>query len=148
MSNRTLIYMTGLVLLGMGILFALNLGQILIGSPPNQTYLKYNEVRGIAVKHRQLLYTLNFAQQNSTIDILNQSLLLAEVKPGTTQPVDIEQIIIYQFEGKPDIILTPIAYVDQQLVYQSPLWSPQGYFMEVSVGEFKKLISQSYDRNL
>lgn len=132
----------------MGVLFALNLGILFTGSSPTQKYLKYNDVRGMAVKYQNLLYTLNFAQQNAVIDILNQAIPFAGVTSEPTQPSDIQQMIVYQFEGKPDLILTPIAYINEQLVFTSPAWNPKGYFMEVSGGQLKTLLSQTYDHPL
>ena len=40
MNNRTLVYLTGLVIGGMIILLALNMTSILTGQPEGQTYLK------------------------------------------------------------------------------------------------------------
>ena len=145
MSNRTLVYLTTLVILAMAILLGVNMQSILTGQPENQTYLRYNDVRGMAVNHNQLLYTLNFKQQNTVIDILNEAIRINEIKPGNRQPPNIEQLIIYQFDNKPDIVITPIAYVDQNLVFSAPLWGEDGFLMELSEGRLKELLSQTYD---
>jgi hypothetical protein len=145
MSNRTLAILTGLVLLGMILLFAINLTNILTGRPPNQRYLQYNNIRGIAVSHNQLLYTLNFQQQNEVIDILNVAVPVIEIKPGKRQQPNIDKMIIYQFEGKPEITITPIAFVDQDLIFSAHAWEPHDYLMELSEGDLHKLLSQSYD---
>ncbi len=145
MDNRTLFILTGLVLLGMILLLGLNLTNILTGEPSNQVYLKYNDVRGMAVSRNQLLYTLNFQQQNSVIDILNKALPIDEIKSGQRQQPNIQQMIIYQFQGKPDIVLTPIAYVDRNLIFSAPQWQHNGYLMELSEGDLQTLLSQTYD---
>lgn len=145
MTNRTLVYLTSLVFLGMLALFALNVSSILTGNPDNQTYLKYNEVRGMAVSHHQMLYTLNFKQQNRIISILNRAVRLTEIKPGEKQPPHIDHLIIYQFNDQPDILLTPITYLDHQLIFSVPQWDPDNNFMELSNGELQQLFSQTYD---
>lgn len=145
MSNRTLIVLTALVIVGMLLLLGLNLTNILTGHPPNQTYLQYNNVRGMAASHNQMLYTLNFQQQNKIIDILNSAVPIVDIEPGDRQPPNIEKLIVYQFEGKPDIILKPIAYIDQDLIFSAPEWNPNGYMMELSEGDLHKLLSQTYD---
>lgn len=145
MDNRTLFILTGCVLLGMILLLAINLTNILTGEPPNQAYLKYNDVRGMAVSRNQLLYTLNFQQQNSIIEILNKAIPIDEIKSGQRQPPNIQEMVVYQFQGAPDITLTPIAYVDQNLVFSAPQWQHNGYLMELSEGDLQKLLSQTYD---
>ena len=145
MSNRTLISFTALVILGMAILLGLNMNQILTGQPESQTYLNYNEVRGMAISHHQLLYTLNFTQQNKVIGLLNKAVRIAELKATERQPPDFDHLVIYQFNHKPDLIIKPIAYVDQNLIFSVPEWYKDGYLMELSEGDLQQLLSQTYD---
>lgn len=145
MTNRTLIYLTAIVLLSMILLISSNMSSILTGEPKTQTYLRYNDVRGMAIAHNQLLYTLNFKQQNKVIDILNKSIQIVDIRPGKRQPPDIEKIVIYRFDNQPDLVINPIAYVDKNLVFSVPEWNPDGYLMELSNGGFKQLLSQTYD---
>lgn len=145
MNNRTLYIMTACVFAGIAILFAINLDTILTGKPINQTYIKHNNIRGMAIGRNQMLYTLNFDQQNKATNILNRSVRVVGVKPGKRQKPDIDQIVIYQFDKKPDIVLTPIAYVDDNLVFTAPAWVDQGFLMELSNGDLQKLLSESYD---
>jgi hypothetical protein len=145
MTNRTLLYLTLLVIFGMAILFAINMTSILTGQPESQTYLQYNNVRGMAVAHNQLLYTLNFKQQNQVIDILNRAVRVVGVKPGKRQKPTIEKIVVYQFDNKPDLIINPIAYVDQNLVFSIPQLEKDNYLMELSEGDLQQLLSQTYD---
>ena len=145
MTNRTLLYLTLLVLVGIAILFALNMTSILTGQPEDQTYLKYNNVRGMAISHNQLLYTLNFKQQNSVIDILNKAVRVVGVKPGKRQKPTFERMVVYQFDGQPDVLINPIAYVDKNLVFSIPQWEKDNYLMELSEGDLQQLLSQTYD---
>lgn len=145
MSNRTFLLLTLAVLAGVAILVVLNVSYILTGEPPNEVYLKYNNVRGMAVARNQLLYTLNFEQQNSVIEMLNRSVPIVELKAGQRQKPDIEKLIVYQFENQPDITLTPITYVNGNLVFSVPQWVQGGYLMDLSDGDLQKLLAQTYD---
>jgi hypothetical protein len=145
MNNRTLFLLTTLVIISMLVLFGLNMNSILTGQPPNQTYLKFNDVRGMAIEQHQMLYTLNFDEQNKIIDILNSAVPITEIKSDKRQPPRIEKIVIYQFENKPDIVLHPIAYVDDNLILSAPNWVPNGYLMELSEGTLKELLSKTFD---
>lgn len=145
MNNRTVLFMTLAVLAGMAILFAINLQGILGGKAPSQPYLQYNDVRGIAVKHDGKLYTLNFDQQKQLIEMLNQSDKVERLGEGSREAVNFEEIIIYRFESKPDWVVTPITYINNNLFYSMPEWNSKGYLMDVSEGKLKKLISQTYD---
>jgi hypothetical protein len=145
MNNRTLIVLTSLVIAGMIILLAINMTSILTGQPANQTYLKYNDVRGVAVGHHQLLYTLNFNQQNTLITILNHAVRVVGVKPDKRQKPEIDKIVIYQFNGKPDLTINPVAYIDKNLVFSVPQWEKEGFLMELSEGDLQRLLSQTYD---
>jgi hypothetical protein len=145
MSNRTLVVLTVLVILGMLVLFGLNVSDILTGQPPNQKYLKYNNVQGMAIGHNRVLYTLNFQQQNQVIEILNSAVPVDEIKAGKRTPPNIDKLVIYPFPGKPEIVLTPVAYVDDALIFAAPDWVPNGYLMELSDGTLKELLSKTYD---
>lgn len=145
MSNRLLLFMTALVLVGMATLLALNLNSIFTGIPGLSTsYLDHNDVKGMAVEHNKMLYTLNFTQQNDIIDILNRSVKLSEIEPGPRQRPTIEHLTIYRF-GADNLVLTPIAYVNNNLIYSLPQWNANGFLMETSNGRLQKLLSQTYD---
>ncbi len=144
MSNRIFFYLIMMTLMGIGILFFFNLTPLLGRHEGPETYLKYNEIRGIAVQHHQLLYTLNFAQQNQLIDLLNHSVKITDFT-GDIQKPDIEKIIIYRFRGAEDLVINPISYVDENLVYFIPEWNPNGYLMDISGGQLQTLLSQTYD---
>lgn len=145
MDNRTVVILTVAVIFGMCILLALNLTNILTGQPENQTFLKYNDIRGMAVEYHQQLFTLNFTQQNQVAAILNQAVRTMGIKPGKRKKPAIDKIIIYQFNNQPDIIVTPIAYIGSNLAFSAPQWNANGYLIEVSEGELRDLLSQTYD---
>src|SRR5690242_3341532 len=108
MDNRTLYFLTAVVLIAMAILLGLNMNKIIKGTPASQEYLNPNEVRGISIVHDDKPYTLNFQQQLAIIDHLNRAVKIATIPTeGTKQKPDFDKIIIYQFDNKPDIIVTP-----------------------------------------
>jgi len=146
MNYRTLVVLTTLVILGIALLFAINFANLLRGEVPNQTYLRYNQVRGIAVSREQLLYTLNFQQQKQVIDSLNTAVAITDIRQVKRDPPDFEKIVIYQFEGEPDIIIKPLAYVDGDLIFSAPQWQPpKDYLMELSAWNLRNLLSTTYD---
>lgn len=145
MSNQTVFTIALLVIIGLGILFALNISTIMQGKDVDEVYLKYNSVRGMSVEHNKLQYTLNFDQQNNIISILNRSVRVVGVKPDKRQKPDIEKLVIYQFGNDPDIVITPIAYINNNLVYSAPAWNADNYLMELSNGKLQKLFAQTYD---
>ena len=57
---------------------------------------------------------------------------------------EISKIIIYQFEDEPEIIITPVAYINQNLVYSAPYCNPGHYLMEINDGLVAKLLAQTY----
>jgi len=145
MSNRKLIILTSLFFVGMFALFSINMTSILTGQSPKQTYLKYNNVSGMAVVHNKLNYTLSFKQQNRVIDILNEALIVGELA-GNRKPPNFEKLVIYQLDHEPSIELVPIGYLeDNSMVFSAPTWAPNGYLMDISQGDLQKLISQTYD---
>ena len=145
MSNRTILYMTGLVVVCVVLLLGLNLFSILQDRSPAETYLKYNEVRGIDVTHKQKPYTLNFDQQKELIGLLNQAKKTDKRHQTSLEGIDFEKITIYLFNG-PDIVLTPITLDRKNLIYSVPKWNPDGFFEDDSHGAMLTLISQTYDR--
>jgi len=145
MKNRTVFTITLLFFTGIVTLFIMNLSTIFKSHKINEKYLKYNHVRGMAVEYNNLLYTLNFNQQNDIVEMLNHSVRVVGVKPDKRKKPEISKIIIYQFEDKPDIIITPIAYINENLVYSAPDWNEDNYLMEINQGRLQKLLAQTYD---
>jgi hypothetical protein len=145
MNNTTLYVLTGLVLVSMAILLGLNLTNILKGNTSSQTYIKLNDVRGVAVEHNKLPYTLNFEQQVDVINLLNRSVKIAEItREGSRQKPNIDKIIIYRFE-QPNLIIEPLTYLDNNLIFSLPEWNKEGYLMDISGGTLQQTLSNTYD---
>jgi hypothetical protein len=143
MNNRSLIYMTGIVIVGVAILLGINLFYTFRGTLTEEVYLGYNSIRGSAIEHQGKLYTLNFDQQKALIEAINRSVRIADLPKGGKKP-DFTKIVIYRFNA-PDVMITPIAFVDGNLVYSAPQLIAPDYLMELSRGQLEKLLSQTYD---
>ncbi len=154
MSNRLLIWMTGLVIFCIGVLLFLNIMPF-IWTPNVEKYLKLNDVRGMAVEHNQKLYTLNFEQQNAVVMYLNQAIPVSnstQAKAYATKTnlkdkstnLDIAKIVIYRF-NLPDLTIVPLEYVKNNLVFSSPSWNSEGLLKDVSGGKLQNLLSQTYE---
>lgn len=131
-------------LFAIGLAFMLNLVSIFWLEKP-ETFLHYNDVRGMAVVHANLPYTLNFEQQNQVIDLINRALPVGpHFLSNKGSPPDFEKLIIYRFKTS-DLELHPVAYVDDHLVFSVPEWDTGRYLQEVSQGSMHHLLSQTYD---
>jgi hypothetical protein len=143
-SNKTIFYMTGFVIVGIALIFIFNFLQI-FSFPLNEKFVAYNDVRGIAVEHHNLLYTLNFDQQNQLIEYVNMGLPVG--KAALTQskdPLPFTKIIVYRFD-QPDLVMTPIEIDNQNLVFSVPQWNPNGYIKDVTLGKLNQLIAGTYN---
>lgn len=143
MSNRTIFFLTAIVLVAMGVLLTLNLPDVLEGLP-YEPYLKLPKIRNIEVVHKGKSYTLSFQQQKEMVSYINRSAAVDKIKEGEKSEPDFEKIVIYLFHD-PDIELHPVVYVDEDLIYSAPMWNPNGYMLDLSDGEMKKLIRQAYN---
>lgn len=144
MNNGTLYWMTGLVVLGIVILLFLNTLP-LIWTPKMEKFLKFNDVKGIAVEHNKKLYTLNFDQQNEVVGFLNKSKPIASTAvPDLKTKLEISKIVIYRF-GSPDLTIIPIEYNGNNLIFSAPDWNPEGLMIEKSAGGLKNVLANSYD---
>lgn len=143
MSNRFVNFLTLFILIALLGMAALNVFRLFY-HPPAENYLSHNDVRGVAVEYKNLLYTLNFEQQNHLIDRINHSLQIPKETAGINKKLPFTRLIIYRFE-KPDLIITPIGYREDNLVYYVPEWHSQGYLEDMSSGKLKNLIENSYD---
>lgn len=144
MDNRSLIYMTIIVVIGILILLFINLSDVFRGKPSEETYIKYNSVRGSAIEYKGKLYTLNFDQQNNLIQAINRSVRIVELPNGELVKPEFSKIIFYHFNA-PDLTITPIAYTNENLIFAAPQLVKSDYLMELSRGELQKLLSQTYD---
>lgn len=156
-GTRLTFFMILAVLAGFAAILIMNMAALLGVIPAR--YISPNDVRGIAVEHHQKLYTLNFAQQNELVEILNRSIpvgqeLVESRKADISDAPEIEKIIIYRFNA-PDIEIKPVAYVSKttsvtnninkaSLVYSVPEWNPNGLLEESTSDELHKLLSSTY----
>lgn len=145
MNNRTLTYMTIFVLVGMGALLLINT-LLLFQSPTTiAKYISRGDVRGMAVIHRHKEYTLNFTQQNTLIAYLNQLEQVPQNVNRSSQTVlDFEKIIVYKFKS-PNVEITPVGYVNDDLLLSVPEWYREGLLKDTSHGELKTILSKTYD---
>ena len=159
-NNRTTAIMTAAVLAGFTIILLMNMASFF--GIESVKYLSPNMVRGIAIEHKGLLYTLNFDQQNRFIAILNRSIPISEAmveKRKSAQPADeeIQKIVVYRFNA-PDLEIRPKAYVErlnsaspqnakepQAMVLAVKELTPTGLLEETTAGELHQLFSETYD---
>jgi hypothetical protein len=143
-NNKSIFIMTGVVFLAMAILLAFNLTHV-FSNPKVEKYLPFNDVKGTAIEHKGGLYTLNFDQQNSVIEYLNLSIPVGKEALDSHQgPLNFTKLIIYRF-NKPDLVITPIQYEGNNLIFSSPEWNHNGYLKDVSYGHLKNLLATTYD---
>lgn len=144
MSNRVVMWLTGLVVLCIAVLLFLN-ALPFIWTPQVEKYLKYNYVRGMAIEHKNKLFTLNFDQQNEVIGYFNKSIALSKTDITNKKPkLEITKIIVYRF-GSPDLTIVPMDYNNNNLIFASPDWNPDGLMQDISQGGLKNVLSQTYD---
>jgi hypothetical protein len=143
-QNKNVMIMTFVVLAAMGILLAFNLQQV-ISKPQQAKYIGFNEVRGMAIEHKGLLYTLNFDQQNKTIENLNLAIPVGKTAIGPSEePLNFSKLVIYRF-NKPNLTLLPIQYEGNNLIFSVPEWNKNGYIKDISYGHLKSLLATTYD---
>lgn len=145
MNNRIFIFLTTFVAIAMLAMLASNL-TLFIAPRTQEKYIAYNDVKGIAIEHHGFLYTLNFEQQNRVIGWINMSLAINTTPPAQnslTEP-DVSNLIIYRF-NKTDLILKPIGYSKNNLVFLSSELNSRGYMQDVSLGDWKSLLTKTYD---
>jgi len=160
MNRRLTVVMTFSVLGGFIVILLMNVAAMLGVIPAK--FISQNDVRGVAVEHKKLLYTLNFRQQRELIEMFNHSFLATpeEVDERSiifTGGPSIDKIIIYRFDA-PDIEIIPNGYIvktgapwdeisdsDLNMVFIAPLWNPNGFIEESSAHETFKMLLTTYD---
>lgn len=146
MQTSTVIAMTAVVVLGIVTLLFLNFKPMAPVHVGTASHLPGNDVRGMAVFHNGIPYTLNFEQQKLANDVINRAV---EVKksdyPKAEAPFSFDKLVIYRFNA-PDVEIFPISYSDRNLVFSVPSLSQEKYFLELSGGEFKNMINASFDQ--
>jgi len=159
MGKRITLIMTLAVLAGFTIIIVMNVAALLGYIPPK--YISPNDVKGMAVEHNHILYTLSFDQQNVLVDIFNRAIPVAKEafnarKINVKNPPAVDKIIIYRFNA-PDIEIIPEGFVSKSIsvssdqnvqdhmVFSAPLWNPLGYMEEVAADEMQKVLLTTYD---
>lgn len=136
--------MTVAVLIGMGLLLVSNLTSRYAKETPT-TYLLNGDIRGMAIEHHGQLYTLNFEQQMSAAAHINYSVPVSKTAYNeSTKPTEFTRLIIYRFD-KPDAIMIPVALKNQDYVFSAPELYEKSYLLDLSAGQFKKLLESTYD---
>lgn len=142
MSNRMLLVLIGIVIVGIFLLLAYNFMALAKKHASAQAFLPQNSVEGIAVRHKGLPYTLNFDQQQQALRSLNgASPLNNEVDLKNREAADFDKLIVFLFNGA-DMELSPVGFLRNEFVYAVPGGS---LFITSDTGQFKKMISQTYD---
>jgi hypothetical protein len=123
------------------LLFAIDFSSLFLNPFP-ETYLGHNEIRGIAVQHEQLLYTLNFKQENELVDLFNQTTF--STVEQKQQEVPFPKIIVYRFH-QPEIEIGVGKLANDQLIFTAPTLKADGVFLDRSQGRLNELLSETYD---
>ena len=157
---RLTFIMTTLVLGCFVILLVMNTTALMDIVPSH--YIAPNDVRGMAVLHKDKPYTLNFEQQNAMIKIFNSAIpvgkeLVTNYKVNVLNAPDIQKVIIYRFNG-PDIEVIPVAYVNEteiktatpnqknfNMVFSVPEWNKKSLLEESTPGGFQNTLNLTYD---
>lgn len=146
MSNRTLVFLIGITFASVIYLLIENYMPA-AESLDKGTFIAPNDVRGMAVIHKDIPYTLNFEQQNTIVNDFNNAKPLSANALGSATGGNlntIQKIEIYRFNNQSPIEIFPIKYVEDNLVFSAPLWYSE-YLMEQSRGKLKALLSETYD---
>ncbi len=145
MSQRTLFYLIVLVLAGMATILFINVNS-LFSAAHQERYVAYNDVKGMDIQRGQLLYTLNFDQQNQIITEINRSIPVGAPGAKPDQALNFSKLIIYRFKGS-NLVLIPIRYENDELIYRIPQLKAEGFFKDISQGGLKRLIAETYDHS-
>lgn len=135
-----------IAILGLAAIFVINTFSIDITIPTTQKKEKNillipKEIQGSSITDNQKTYTLNFEQQNTLINWINQS----EPFSGNLDSLEltsIEKITLHLF-NKPDIDLYPSGLIENQFLFFSPTWKDKGQMIEPSKGKLKQLLTEA-----
>lgn len=150
MSKNTIYALVALVVLAILTLFGLNFfsaydPKAIDSASTNSKEIRINknQVKGIAVEKEGKIYNLNMKQQQEALMFLDRAEPVDKKDyPNKDPKIGFNRIIVYRF-NLPDIVLTPIAYDNKNLVFEVPQLSTNSYMMEFSGGEFTALIQKA-----
>lgn len=149
MKSTTVFGMTALVLVAILVLLMMNFAPkattLFTSTDTKQPFFPANDIRGMAVEHKGLLYTLNYDQQRLAADAILRSVEVKEknymVKKETT-PFD--KIIIYRFNAS-DVEIYPIQLKESNWIFSIPQVDSKMYYLELSGGELNTMLNHSFD---
>lgn len=142
MPQRTFLFLS-VALIAIAAALILNLFSV-FWPQEYESFISKKDVSGVAVSHKQKLYTLSFTQQNELLSMLNHSIRIKVDARGKESNVDVDKIVIYRFNAPP-VEIRPIAFIDHNLLYSAPDWDKNFFLKEVSHGQLEKLIRETYD---
>ena len=144
MKNSTVFGLTAIALLAVFTLLVLKLVPS-TSEFGTSSVVPESDIRGMAVVHKGLPNTLNFDQQKIATHVLSRSVQVKKSDyPQSAESFPFEKIILYRFNA-PDLEILPIQFQENNLVFSIPLIDPQNYYLEQSDGQFKEMISSSFD---
>lgn len=145
MSNKTLSILLVLSIALMGVLFIFNLS-VGSGAKSPDKYLSLNGVEGIVIEHNGKEYTLNFRQQNALITYINRAVSISKAEEGSIRKVNFPYGVVTVFRfGKPAVKITPVGFINQQIILDAPEFNPNGLIRETGPGEIHPLLLGTYD---
>lgn len=100
------------------------------------------EVKGMAVDKNSKIYTLNQKQQNDALNFINRMRPVDKNDYPTKGTFEFTKLIVYRFD-KPDVNLVPMAFQDQNLVFDVPALGSGSYMLDMSAGAFYDLIKKA-----
>ena len=144
MKTSTILTMTALVLVSVFTLLVLNLAP---KGPPvtSNAIIPGTDIRGMAVMHKGLSYTLNFDEQRLATEAIARAVEVKKVDyPTVDTNFNFDKLVVYRFNA-PDVELLPIHYRENNLVFSVPTLNASAYYLELSGGELKQMINASFD---
>lgn len=144
MQNNTL---TGLIFLGViGVIALLFLNIAPTNNATTSPQLSsIGDLKGSAVFHKNLPFTLNFEQQKVLVEFLNRA---AKVKksdfPELSKEFAYDKIVLYRFDGG-NLELFPVAIREKNIAFNIPKLSEDSYFLEMSGGQLSNVLNGAFD---
>ena len=103
MIHKVIWVLAAFMFVSMGTLLFVKMKPIFLNAPENKI-IAFNEVLGSSIVKDDILYTLNFENQENLIRLLNY-LTPEDFFAEFGKEMDFDKIIIYRFD-QPDLVLT------------------------------------------
>lgn len=144
MSNQNLWAMTIALLAGIGLLFVMNMTPVLDSLNFEKNRLELNDVQAISIEKDGKQHVLNLQQQVELVKYLNLAVPVEKkTYENQTDQIDFERIVISRLKNQPEVVITPVGYIRNNLLFSAPSWNPKGYMRDLSDGGLKKIITQA-----